>query len=81
MKHYTNTEIFTGLENQLKELMAKVDGETEEEKAIYALHIMEKYYSIFKNELFMECIADLEEIYIFEPVRTYEIYKKYGICS
>lgn len=81
MKHYTNTEIFTSLENQFKELMAKVDGETEEEKAVYALHIMEKYYPIFKNKLFMECIADLETIYIFEPVRTYEIYKRYGICS
>lgn len=81
MKRYTNTEIFTNLENQLKELIANVDGKTEIEKAIYAIHIMNKYYSKFKNELFMECISDLEIIYIFEPVRTYEVYKKYGICS
>ena len=81
MKHYTNTEIFTSLENQLKTIMSKIDGETEGEKAVLALRIMGKYYSIFKNKVFMECIADLEIIYIFEPVRTYEIYKKYGICQ
>ena len=81
MKHYTKTEIFTSLEERFKYLMKKVEGDTEFEKATYALYIMEKYYSIFKNRLFMDCIEDLEIIYLFEPVRTYEIYKKYGICS
>lgn len=81
MKHYTNQEIFTKLEEQFKELIKRVDGKTEQEKAIFVLHIMDKYYSIFKNPLFNECIKDLETIYIWEPIKTYEIYKKYGICN
>lgn len=81
MKKYSEKEIFESMENQLKKIMKQIDGENEQETALYALNIMEKYYSTFKCKLFMECIKDLEIIYIFEPVRTYDIYKKYGICS
>ena len=78
MKHHTDLEVFTAIEKNLKECMKKFDG-TEQERAIYASEVLGKYYEKFKCQLFMQILEDLEIIYVFEPYRTDEIYRKYGV--
>lgn len=64
MKHYSNAEFFTSLENQLKEFISKVDGETEAEKATYALHIMENII-LFLRTNYLRNVSQIWKQYIF----------------
>lgn len=76
-------EFFNKAEQMLKEGIKKFkeEGESDVVAATLSHTALENLFN--KNELnydfYKEVLEDLEAIYITEPVRTYEIYHKYGV--
>lgn len=76
-------EFFNKAEQMLKEGIKKFkeDGESDVVSATLAHTALEKLFdnNELNYEFYKEVLEDLETIYITEPVRTYEVYQKYGV--
>lgn len=85
MKKYRKD--FEALENKLKETIKRIQeehAEDEQTSIILAFEVIEKFLEregLLKSEIYKEIFKDLEEIYIYSPVNTYKVYKKYGVCN
>ena len=78
---------FETLENKLKETIKHIQeehAEDEQTSIILAFEVIEKFLEregFLKSEIYKEMFKDLEEIYIYNPVNTYKVYRKYGVCN
>ena len=85
MKKYRKD--FEALENKLKETIKRIQeehAEDEQTSIILAFEVIEKFLEregLLKSEIYKEIFKDLEEIYIYNPVNTYKVYRKYGVCN
>lgn len=75
---------FDKSEQMLKASMKKFKAEGEDEftAVTLALYTLEKIFQNngLNNDFYKAVLADLETMYTF-PVKTYAIYKKYGITT
>lgn len=79
-------KIFNKAEQILKEgiYKYKAEGETDSVATVLAYTALKNLFNnngLLHYDFYNEVLKDLEIIYITEPVRAYEIYKKYNICK